>query len=337
MKANERYIAIDLGSSNTLIYSSETDSVIFNEPTVIARNIINNQVLDIGYIANKIQGRAPYNVTLNNFVRNGIINSMKDCIDFFNNIVQTMHLEKTFRSSNIIFCCPDTLSEVQQECYINLSKFLGAKEVYLESSAKLTALGAGVNLFNPQGTLVLNIGSEKTDVGIIASGEVVKSKTFFLGGYNFDRAIIKYIREKWQTKVGYKTAESIKHLIGNLVAPAVDKTFEVKGQDLITGLPHSFILSSIELVQALEPVADAIVDEIQYLLEDISPELIADIVQNGVLLSGGTSQLQNLRKYLEDKLNFKVYNSSTPNSISINGAKELIYTNYLNKDKNKNI
>ncbi len=325
-------IGLDLGSQNTIIYNVIEDLVVFNEPTIIAKNKQNNQILEIGYLANKLEGRNPYNIKISKFVKNGLLHNREDCLNYLKFAISSMHLEKLVRNSTLILACSDDLSMVHQEALISICKDLDISSIYMESISKLTALGSGLNISNMHGNLIVNIGSGSTNIGIISSGELVKGKTIPIGGDNFDIEIVRYIRNKWKTRIGLKTSEQIKIKIGTLDETQEEKFIEVKGQDLITGLPHSFVISNKELINPLTKVANDIIFEIQQALEDVNPELISDISTNGITISGGSALLQGSRKFYQKSLHLPSFTSPTPSLSVVKGMKEL-----LNQAKYKEI
>lgn len=325
MKIKKKNIfGLDLGSANTIIYSITDDQILFNEPSVVAKDVKTGSIIDIGYLANKLEGRNPYNIKVSKFVVNGLLFSRVDALSYIKHALKAIQIEKDIRGSVLILACADDLSQVHQEALISIAKEMDIKAIFLESISKLTALGSGLNLSSMQGNLIVNIGAGSTNIGIVASGEVVKSKTIALGGDNYDKEIARYIKNKWHSKIGLKTAEYIKIKIGNLDDQQENKALEVKGQDIITGLPHKFIITSKELYQPISKVSKEIVYEIQETMEDVLPELISDISTNGITLSGGSALLQGSRKFYQKELSLPCFTSPTPLLSVVKGMKELI-------------
>lgn len=316
-------IGLDIGSQNTIIYDINQDLILFNEPSLVAKNN-KNELLDIGYLANKIDGRNPYNVKISHFIKNGLLHNSQDCLNYLKYAIKTMKLDKSIRNSVLILACPDDLSTVHQDAVINICKELDINSIHLESISKLTSLGSGLNISNIQGNLVVNIGAGSTNIGVVSSGELVKGKTIPIGGNNYDIEIARYIKTKWKTKIGLKTAENIKIKIGSLDKDQEEKLMEVRGQDLITGLPHTFVISSKELYYPLSKVATDIVFEIENALEDVLPELVSDISSNGMMIAGGASLLHGTKKFFQKATNLITTVSSTPSVTVVKGMKELI-------------
>lgn len=323
MKRN-KVIGIDLGSSNTIIYLSSMDSIIFNEPTIIASDKSGTKESNIGYIAKKMVGRTPYSIETISFIKNGLVTSTNQAISYLKSAFNNLKLNKELRSSTLIFATPDEVNEVQQNALLEIAKNLNVKEIYLEPISKLTAFGCGISPYSPSGNMFVNIGGGSTNIGVVASGELVKGKTIPLGSDNYEKEIIRFIRDKYHVIIGEKTAENIKIKIGNLNKASENRAFEVKGQDVISSLPHKFIITSQELYFPLSKVASDIAFEIQRFIENLPTELANDVSSLGITFSGGGSLLNETKKFFSDKLSVQCSISSTPMLTVVNGIRELL-------------
>ncbi len=323
MKRN-KVIGIDLGSSNTIIYLSSMDSIIFNEPTIIASDKSGSKESNIGYIAKKMVGRTPYSIETISFIKNGLVTSTNQAISYLKSAFNNLKLNKELRSSTLIFATPDEVNEVQQNALLEIAKNLNVKEIYLEPISKLTAFGCGISPYSPSGNMFVNIGGGSTNIGVVASGELVKGKTIPLGSDNYEKEIIRFIRDKYHVIIGEKTAENIKIKIGNLNKASENRAFEVKGQDVISSLPHKFIITSQELYFPLSKVASDIAFEIQRFIESLPTELANDVSSLGITFSGGGSLLNETKKFFSDKLSVQCSISSTPMLTVVNGIRELL-------------
>lgn len=323
MKRN-KVIGIDLGSSNTIIYLSSMDSIIFNEPTIIASDKSGTKESNIGYIAKKMVGRTPYSIETISFIKNGLVTSTNQAISYLKSAFNNLKLNKELRSSTLIFATPDEVNEVQQNALLEIAKNLNVKEIYLEPISKLTAFGCGISPYSPSGNMFVNIGGGSTNIGVVASGELVKGKTIPLGSDNYEKEIIRFIRDKYHVIIGEKTAENIKIKIGNLNKASENRAFEVKGQDVISSLPHKFIITSQELYFPLSKVASDIAFEIQRFIESLPTELANDVSSLGITFSGGGSLLNETKKFFSDKLSVQCSISSTPMLTVVNGIRELL-------------
>lgn len=324
------YIGIDLGSSNTSIYSSSSKSIIFNEPTCVAIDNINNVVKEIGFLANKIQGKTPYNFDVIYPVRHGLIEDDNLCYEYLAKTLNNIKIEKVFKNFTIIFSCPSSCSKVNQDALINIGKNLQAKEVYLEPQGKLAALGASENVYSPCATLVCNIGSGLTDIALVSMGEIVSSTSTFISSSTFDEAIRRYMSQKQHLDVGLKTAEYIKMRVGDVSSLGENQLFDVKGRDTITSLPSSMVVSSSEIGKVLAPLVDFLALKITDVIADVEPELVSDLLKNGIILTGGGALLGGIASYLSKVLSLPVRVAKNADTAVINGMEELI--NKLNEN-----
>lgn len=326
------YLGIDLGTSNTAIYSSYTNSTMFNEPTAIAYELPSHTVSEIGFLASKIQGKAPFRYEVVNPVVRGNVADDDAAYDFLSQIIDSLHLDKRFRSPTLIFAVPSICTKVNRKVLIDIGKKLYAKEIYLESQAKLAALGAGDNVFAPTATLVCHIGAGITDIALLSMGEVVSAATSYISGATFDEAIRRYLIQKQHLSIGLKSAEYLKMRSGSVMAINESKLTEIKGRDTITSLPSSVVVSASELRSVLVPLADDIASKIQDVMATSSPELVADLTKNGLILSGGGALLGGLADYLKSRLSMPVRLADKPFE-----AVSLGFSRYIEKLQEKEI
>jgi rod shape-determining protein MreB len=305
-------LGIDLGSANTVIYSSASDSVVYSEPTVIAFDTYTHEVKETGFLASKIQGKTPYNYTVVNPVENGLIADEEAAYLFLSRVLADLRLGKNFRGTSLVFSAPSRCSPVNRNAIIDLGKRLAVKEIFIESQAKLAALGAGENVFSPTATLVLNIGAGLSDIAVLSMGEVVSADSTFIAGKSFDEAIRRYLIQNQHLSIGLKSAEYLKMRIGNLSTVSENRLVEIKGRDTITSLPSSMIVSSGEIRKILEPLAQFIALKVTDVISLIAPELSADLLRNGLILTGGGALLAGLRDYLQRMLSIPVRVAEKP-------------------------
>lgn len=312
-----KLIGIDLGSDSTRIYSSITSSVIFNEPSVVAINSNNQRIIETGFLASRIQGKTPYNYQIVRPVVEGIVNDDDAAYGFLSNAFR--EYDQGIRGCGLVLSGPSKMSKVNKNALIEIGKRLQAKEIYLESQAKLAALGAGQNIYSPCATLVCNIGAGISDIACISMGEIVSSTTSHIAGDMFDEAIRRYMIQEKHLEIGKKNAQSIKMRIGS-VSPVSDGSLvEVKGKDTINSLPTSAIVSSSELKKCLIPLASFLSLKISDVIHDLEPELSSDLVQSGLVLTGGSASLMGLKEYLQNSLAIPVHVSDNPQNAVING------------------
>lgn len=302
-------LGIDLGSENTTIYSSSQRAVVFREPTCLALDANTRQVREIGFLADSIQGKAPSSYRLSYPVQNGLIQDVDLCALFLEKALSKLNLGK--KSFSVIFTCPSRTSKVNRNALIEIGRRLFAKEIFLESQAKVSALGIGDHAYAPYATFVCDIGAGGADLALVSMGDIVIADYLPIGGRLFDEEIRRYLRVKQHLYVGRKGAEYAKLRVGTLQEKE-SRLVEVSGRDTITNLPASVILSSHEVKALFEPLCERLALKISDLLSLVPPELVADLTTAGLLLTGGSAALLGLREYLERNLSIPVRLANPP-------------------------
>lgn len=319
-----KLIGIDFGSDNTRIYSSATDSIVFNEPTCVAVDSATKKIFETGFLASKIMGKAPYNYQIIHPVIQGSIADVEASIHFLSDAISDIRSEAGFLGYGIVFSAPSKMTRVNQDALVEIGKGLQAKEIYLEPQAKLAALGAGENIYSPSATLVCNIGSGIADIACISMGEIVSSTTSQISGDVFDESIRRYMIEEKHLSIGRRSAQTVKLRVGNLLSVNDGSLVEVKGKDTITSLPSSAIVSASEIKRCLLPLASFLSMKIKDVIHDLDPELASDLYQSGLLLTGGGAMLQGLKEYLQNALSIPVRICDNPQSAVVNGIRMFI-------------
>lgn len=316
------YLGIDLGTGNTTVYYSYTNSTIFSEPTAIAYDLTSHTVSEIGFLASKIQGKTPFRYEVVHPVLEGEVSDDDAAYDYLSRIIDSIHMDRRFRSTGLIFAIPSICSKVNRKVLISIGKKLYAKEIYLESQAKLAALGSGEASDAPSAMLICQIGAGIADIALLSMGEVVSAATTHVAGITFDEAIRRYLIQKQHLSIGMKSAEYLKMRSGSVMAVNESLLTEIKGRDTITSLPSSVVVSSSELRSVLLPLADAIAAKITDVIATASPELVADLPRNGLILSGGGALLGGFADYLRAKLSMPVRLAEKPfESVSLGFAR----------------
>lgn len=300
------FLGIDLGSNNTTIYSSLSDSILYSEPTCIAIDKFSKEVKEYGFLADKISGKAPYNYDIIFPVKNGVIEDDDACYLYLSSVLRGLKLYNRNKTQVFVFVCPSNTSVVNRKVIFNLGKKLGAKEVYIEAQSKIAALGAGKNVYSPTATFICHIGSGITDIACISMGEIVACSSTNIASDSFNEAIRRYMLQKQHLSVGMKSAEYLKMRIGSVSPIANNRLVEIKGRDTITSLPSSHVVSSSEIKGCLEPLLDIIALKITDVITSLPSELVADLSKKGLIVSGGGSLLDGLKQYLEVKLSMPV-------------------------------
>jgi len=290
-------MAIDLGTANTLVYVKGR-GIVLNEPSVVA--IINNrgkkQVLAVGDEAKLMLGRTPGNIEAIRPLRDGVIADFEIAEEMIKHFIRKVHNRRSFASPQVVICVPSGSTAVERRAIQESAESAGARRVYLIEEPMAAAIGAGLPVTEPTGSMVVDIGGGTTEVAVLSLGGIVYSKSVRIGGDKMDEAIIAYIRRSHNLLVGEASAERIKKEIGSACPPedGNGRTMEIKGRDLMNGVPKEIVISQRQIAESLSEPVGAIVEAVKVALEHTAPELAADIVDKGIVLTGGGALLGNL-------------------------------------------
>ena len=291
-------LGIDLGTSNILIYV-DNKGVEIREPAVVAVDKNTGKVLQVGSAARNMLGRTPGNVVAMHPLKDGIISDQEMTVKMLQVLFRNTAKTSLFTPKpRVVISVPSSITEVEERTVINAALEAGARRVYLIEEPMAAALGAGLDISGPKGHLVVYIGGGTTDIAVLSMNGVASSTSIKLAGDAFDEAIARYIRRKHGILIGQVTAEDIKIQIGCVTTRPEEVTLSVKGKEIKTGTPKDFTITSSELCKVLERPAFVIRDEILSVLENTSPELVADIAENGITLTGGCSQIYGMDRFL---------------------------------------
>ncbi len=297
-------IGIDLGTNETVIYLSKK-GIVLREPTIIAVDKTTNKVLAIGHDAKVMIGKNPSEIYLESPIKSGVVTDYKLAVNLISYFINKAVGKYNFFKPEVMINIASSISGTERRAVMEAVLEAGAKEVFVVKEPILAAVGSGVAIAEANGRMVINIGAGTTDVAIISLGGVVFSKSIRIGGNKMDEEIIKMVSEKHNVAIGARTAEIIKNSIGSAVEVKEDKAVKVKGRDLTSGLPKEITVSSNEVAECLHGVLVEILKVSREVFANTPPELSSDIIDNGILLTGGTSQLQNLDILLERELKVK--------------------------------
>lgn len=303
-------LGIDLGTANILIYI-KGEGIVLNEPSVVAIDMETKKPLAFGSDANLMLGKTPFKVKAIRPMKDGVIADFQITemmLDYFVNKIKARGI---FKKPRIVICCPADTTPVEKNAIKEAAEKLGAKKVYLEEEPKAAAIGVGLDISKPNGNMIIDIGGGTTDIAVLSLGGIVVSRSLKIAGNVFDNDIKEYIKNKYRLLIGDKTASTIKHEIGS-VYESDDSKMEVRGRDLETGLPSIIEISSSEIEEALEDDAQKIVVACKSVLEETPPELSADIIENGAILTGGGSLLNGFKELLEDELKIPIFLAESP-------------------------
>jgi len=290
-------IAIDLGTANTLVYVKGR-GIILNEPSVvaIASNRGKTQVLAVGDEAKQMLGRTPGNIQAIRPLRDGVIADFEVAEEMIKHFIRKVHNRRSFASPQVIICVPSGSTAVERRAIQESAESAGARRVFLIEEPMAAAIGAGLPVTEPTGSMIVDIGGGTTEVAVISLGGIVYSRSVRIGGDKLDEAIIAYIRRNHNLLVGESSAERIKKMIGSACPPddGDGRVMEIKGRDLMNGVPKELVISERQIAESLGEPVSAIVEAVKVALEHTAPELAADIVDKGIVLTGGGALLSNL-------------------------------------------
>lgn len=298
-------LAIDLGTATVLVYV-KGKGVILKEPSVVAINRNNNNLLAIGEEARKMIGRTPGNIVAVRPLRDGVISDYDITQKMLKEFIKKASGKRSISAPNVIVCVPSQATEVEKRAVMDAAINSGAKRVHLIEEPLAAAIGAGLDITKPNGSMVVDIGGGTCDIAVISLGGVVERESIKVAGDKFDDAIIKYVRNEYKLMIGEKTAEELKINIGSALENSRNLTNIMKGRNLITGLPDEVEIGTEQIRIAIQEPVQNIVDTVKKVLERTPPELASDIIERGIIMTGGGSLLHGLDKLIEAKTGVSV-------------------------------
>ena len=316
-------LGIDLGTSNTLICVKDK-GIILNEPSVVAINTRTKDIFEVGERAKLMIGRTPNNLDTIRPLKNGVIADYEITEKMLSSFYKRVSHNRFFSSPRVIICVPAGVTQVEKRAVIEVTREAGAREAYLVEEPMAAAIGIGLNIFEPEGNMIVDIGGGTSELAVISLGGVVKTSSFRVAGDRFDTTIIEYIRQKHNLLIGEKTAEDIKKQIGAVVELEEDISIDISGRNALNGLPKDIKIYSSEIVEALSELLQQIIEEIKVILEKTPPELSSDIKRRGIYITGGGALLRGIDKKISESLNLNVTISDDPLNAVINGIQILL-------------
>lgn len=307
-------IGIDLGTANVLVYVSGK-GIVLEEPSVVAIEKRTNSVLAVGEEARKMIGRTPGNIVAIRPLRDGVISNYditEKMLNYFINKVVDKKGFSRFFMPRIMVCVPSGVTEVEKRAVEEATRQAGARDVYIIEEPIAAAIGSGIDIAQPNGNMVIDIGGGTADIAVISLGGAVVSESIKMGGDRFDEAIVRYMRKQHNLLIGERSAEKIKMEIGCAFKREEEKSMKISGRNLVTGLPVSIEINSTEILSALDECAEQIVVSAHNVLEKTPPELAADISDTGIIMTGGGALLHGLDKRIEERLGIKVIIADEP-------------------------
>ena len=305
-----KYIGIDLGTANVLIYT-KGQGIVLNQPSVVSFDNETKKPLAVGEKAREMLGRTPGDVLAIRPLKDGVIADFETTEIMLESFLKEIKGKTMFNRPVILICCPSNITQVEKNAIKEAAERIGAKKVFMEEEPKVAAIGAGLDISQPSGSMIIDIGGGTTDIAVLSLGGIVNSTSIKVAGNTFDTDIIKYIKSKYKLLIGDMTAEEIKIKIGS-VFPGLKEKMEIKGRDLVTGLPHKITICAEEIEESLKESAYVIVHAAKNLLEQTPPELAADIINKGILITGGGALIKGFDKLLSKELKVPVKIAESP-------------------------
>lgn len=320
-------IGIDLGTANVLIYI-KGQGIVLNEPSVVAIDSETRKPLAVGSEARDMLGRTPGRVQAIRPMKDGVIADFEITEMMLNYFIRKIN-GRSFSRPRILICCPSDITQVEKNAIKEAAERTGAKKVYLEEEPKIAAIGAGMDISKPSGNMVIDIGGGTTDIAILSLGGIVTNSSIKIAGNIFDADILRFIKEKYKLLIGDRTAEEIKVNVGTVFPGSRKEKMEVRGRDLVTGLPHTITICSEEIEEALRESVYIIVNATKTVLEQTPPELSADIIDKGIVLTGGGSLIHGFDQLLSNELKVPVFVAENPLTCVAEGTGILLDNLYL--------
>lgn len=316
-------ISIDLGTANVLVYVRDK-GIVIREPSVVALQKDSNKVLAVGEEARQMIGRTPGNIVAVRPLKDGVIADYDVTETMLRHFVDKVCRSPRLFRPKVVVCVPSGVTSVERRAVLEAAMQAGAKRTYLIEEPMAAAIGAGLDIGEASGNMVVDVGGGTTDVAIISLHGIVASESLRVGGDKFDDAVIRYIKKMYNLMIGERTAEEIKIQIGSAYPEGEGKSMEVRGRDLVTGLPRTIRFTSADTFQALSEPITAIIDGVKSVLERTPPELASDIVDKGIVLTGGGALLNGFNRLLAEETGIPVHLADDPMSCVVLGAGKVL-------------
>ncbi|SES03605.1 rod shape-determining protein [Psychrobacillus sp. OK032] len=304
-------IGIDLGTANVLIHV-KGKGIVLNEPSVVAIDRNTKRVLAVGEEARQMVGRTPGNIVAIRPLKDGVIADFDITEAMLKYFINSLNVKGFLSKPRILICCPTNITSVEQKAIREAAEKSGGKKIYLEEEPKVAAIGAGMDIFQPSGNMVVDIGGGTTDVAVLSMGDIVTSESIKIAGDIFDNDILQYIKKEYKLLIGERTAENIKITIGTVFPDSRHEEMDIRGRDMVTGLPRTITIQSDEIEKALRESVSVIVQAAKNVLEKTPPELSADIIDRGVIITGGGALLHGMDHLLMEELKVPVLVAESP-------------------------
>ncbi|KRG15826.1 rod shape-determining protein [Lederbergia galactosidilytica] len=304
-------IGIDLGTANVLIHV-KGQGIVLNEPSVVAIDRNQNRVLAVGEEARQMVGRTPGNIMAIRPLKDGVIADFDVTETMLKHFIHKLNVKGFLSKPRILVCCPTNITSVEQKAIREAAEKSGGKKVFLEEEPKVAAIGAGMDIFQPSGNMVVDIGGGTADIAVLSMGDIVTSSSIKMAGDKFDQEILNYVKKQYKLLIGERTAENIKINIGTVFPGSRNEEMDIRGRDMVSGLPRTITIHSKEVEEALHEPVETIVQSAKMVLEKTPPELSADIIDRGIMLTGGGALLHGMDQLLAEELKVPVLIAEHP-------------------------
>jgi rod shape-determining protein MreB len=316
-------LGIDLGTANTLV-CVKNKGVVLNEPSVVSINTRSKDIIAVGEQAKRMIGRTPDTCEAIRPLKNGVIADYEITEKMLREFYKRVHKRTFLSSPRVVICVPAGVSQVERRAVIDVTLEAGAREAYLIEEPMAAAIGVGINIFDPEGSFIVDVGGGTTEIAVISLGGIVRTSSLKIAGDKFDVAIGDYIRQRHDLLIGEKTAEEIKINIATALSEDEEVTYEISGRNILNGLPKNVVISSLEIQEALIPLIKKIIEEIKLVLEKTPPELSSDIKRKGIILTGGGAGIRGLDQKIAESIQLEVTSSENPLNCVVNGIEVLL-------------
>jgi rod shape-determining protein MreB len=316
-------VAIDLGTANTLVYL-RGKGIVLNEPSVVAVDRTTNKVIAVGKEAKSMLGRTPDEIVAVRPLKDGVIADFEKTEDLLREFIQKALRRRTWVRPRIIICVPSGITEVEKRAVQDSAQHAGAREVLLVPEPIAAAIGVGLPVGKPSGNMIIDIGGGTTEIAVMALNSIVNQQSIRVGGDEMDEAIVQYVKKAYNLLIGEQTAEQIKIRIGSAFRLEQEEEMEIKGRDLVAGIPKTMKISSVEVREALGEPLQQIVDALMQSLEKTPPELASDIVDRGIVMTGGGSLLRGIDMLLREATNLPITVAEDPLSCVVLGTGKIL-------------
>ena len=303
-------IGIDLGTANTIVYL-EDEGIVTREPSVVAKNIVTEEIIAVGKSAFEMIGRTPENIVALRPMKDGVIADYNTTTAMLKYFIQSI-VGRSFFKPVVIICVPSGITDVEKRAVLDATKYAGAKEAYVVEEPFAAAVGAGLPVTDPTGSMIVDIGGGTTDVATISLGGIVNSRSIRVGGDELNEAIIQHVRKTYNLLVGERTAEELKIMLGSASIEKAQGSMQVRGRDMVTGLPRVVEVPAKEIAVAMSEIIHQILDAVKDVLEQTPPEISADVIDHGIVLTGGGAMLRHLAEMISKETQVPAFVANDP-------------------------